>query len=302
MKKIFKLHMISGELNNFIVDRISRGLSENTIIFYKYQLTPWVEWCQANNLVTVESINSDNLRAFFIYVRKTHSVGGTHAFYRAIKCFLRWWDFEVEPDNWKNPIRKVMIPNRPDDPIPGITELEFKSIIAMCKNDYYGKRDRAILSFLYDTGVRVSELCSILMAEVDLITGIVRVTKTKNKRPRYVFMGSKCRREVIRYLRTKEYCDQDFLFTQINGRGMRREGIGWICEMYAVKAGIKSRPSPHDYRRAWFHNTLKGQVNETTVSRVGGHSNTALIPRYNYQDAKDLQEAIGGSSPLGNLK
>ena len=293
-------HMVSREVTAFLAAKRGRKLSQNTTIFYDNLLTPFLEWCERNKILYMDGITHEVITEYLSYCDPNHNRGGLFKIYSVIKTFLRWYDWTAEPANWKNPINKVDPPRRSNQPIQGVTADDFRRMIAQCRSDYYGVRDKAIMSFLYDTGVRVTELCNILMSQIDIKTGTAFIEHGKGDKARFVFFGNTCRVELNRYFR-KRADNGGHLFTSIRGEQMKREAIRSLLLKYANLAGLTELPSPHDFRRAWVHETRK-RAGDLTTSRVAGHSNTSLLRIYDYQSPADLAEAIAGSSPLDNLK
>jgi len=87
-----------------------------------------------------------------------HNDGGRHTFYRALKTFLYWWEDEVEPDNWSNPIRKAKPPKLSIEPLKPANLADIKAMITTCDKTFTGRRDKAILLALLDTVARAKEL------------------------------------------------------------------------------------------------------------------------------------------------
>jgi site-specific recombinase XerD len=94
----------------------------------------------------------------FCLEEKGHNPVGVHACYKALRAFLYWWEEEVEPDNWKNPIRKVNAPRVKEEPLDPVEIATVKKLIKECpKGTFNGDRDKAILLVLLNTGARASE-------------------------------------------------------------------------------------------------------------------------------------------------
>ena len=104
------------------------------------------EILDAREIKSVEQIDSKELRLFLIWLDENgHNQGGKHACYRAMKAFLRWWELELEPHNWTNPIRKVPAPKLRLEPLKPVSPSDFKALLDTCKANLIGMRDKAIL-------------------------------------------------------------------------------------------------------------------------------------------------------------
>jgi integrase len=140
-----------------------------------------------------------------LYLEDTgHNNGGRHACYRVLKTFLFWWEEELEPEGWRNPIRRVKPPRLPVSPLEPVEMDDVKAMIVNCDKSFYGKRDKAILLSLLDTGARAHEFLALNIDEFDYKTGEMIIRKGKGSKFRIVFLGKKTRRVVRAYLRERK--------------------------------------------------------------------------------------------------
>ena len=174
----------------FILDRKVRGLSPGTINFYKQKLKLFIDWCDAQIIINITDLHPKILRQYLIYLdERGHNAGGIHAAYRTLKAFLNWWEDEFEPEDWKNPVKKVKPPKQSITPIEGVDIANIKSLLETCESDKFtGLRDKAIILFLFDTGIRAGVLNSIAAKAVEmgdaklaleLLTESIRMSKNR---------------------------------------------------------------------------------------------------------------------------
>ena len=105
-------------IDAFLVDRKAQGLSKGTLYFYQKKLELFTKFCDGQVIKYITEITTTSIREFLIWLEQTgHNPGGVHACYRALKTFLYWWEDEIEPEGWKNPIRKVKAPRIPNEPL-----------------------------------------------------------------------------------------------------------------------------------------------------------------------------------------
>ena len=113
-----KIDGLETWIEAFLRDFKMRGLSAFTVEFYRVQLRVFTTYCKAQSVTEVLNVTADILRGFMLELEtKGHNAGGRHAFYRAVRVFLRWYESEAEPDAWTNPIRKVKPPKVTHEPI-----------------------------------------------------------------------------------------------------------------------------------------------------------------------------------------
>lgn len=294
-------HSLTTEIDGFILDRRARELSRNTIAFYTQELRIFQDYCHSKGIDTVEDLDPGLIKGCMLGLETHRNNGGIHALYRSVRAFLNWFDTEDEIKNWSNPIKKIKAPKINQDPRPGVTVETIKKLLNTCDRSYYGLRDKAIILFLYDTGLRVTELCDLKFEDINLSTGTVLVKHGKGNKSRMVFFQTVCRRELIKYLRCRpDIKPEDPLFSHKNGDPISRECVACQIDSRARRAKVDP-PSPHDFRRAFTKESLKN-ADVLSVARLLGHSNTSLVWRYYYQNTEDLQKAHAKSSPVNNLK
>lgn len=288
-------HFITG----FIVERRSRGLVEGTIEYYFSELEGFANFLDLLGVVQLEEITPDLIRKYLLQLSKTRNEGGVHASFRAIRAFFNWYENEFEPDNWKNPIRKVKPKSPSKEPLPGVSLGEFNLLIDAC----YGQwelRDRVSLMFLLDTGCRAAEFCSLNLGDVDLVTGSIVIKHGKGDKRRVVFIGRVVLRELRRYLKTRGNLKAEApLFVNDENERVKYGGLLARIRRISKKAGIAA-PGLHDFRRAFAINMLRNGVDVITLSRLMGHSSLEVTKRYLHQIEEDLRQAHAKGSPVDN--
>jgi site-specific recombinase XerD len=173
-------------------------------------------------------------------------------------------------------------------------------MIGACERTRYGLRNKTILLMLIDTGIRVSELCSLNVEDVCIETGEVTIRHGKGDKPRSVFLGVKTRRELVKYLRIIQRNDNAPLFLgKTSLERITRRGVASMLEAVAKTACVPI-PTPHDFRRAFTRSALEN-MDVITVSRLLGHSSTQVVWRYFYQQNDDLRRAHEKASPADKL-
>ncbi len=102
-------------LEAFMIDRKAQGVSEGTLHFYEVKFKSFIRYCEYEHIKYVQQIKPTSIREYLLWLEVAgHNPGGRHAHYRAIRSFLYWYEDEVEPIDWKNPIKKVKAPIKPE--------------------------------------------------------------------------------------------------------------------------------------------------------------------------------------------
>lgn len=295
----FQDDYIQEWIEAFINDRKMQNMSYGTLVFYQCKLQNFMNFCDGRAVRNVRQITSSLLREYLLdFASKGHNPGGCHAAYRTVKTFLRWWENEVEPQDWTNPIKKVKAPKMSIEPLDPVDIETVKAMIEVCSHNLTGQRDKAMMFFLLDTGVRASELVSINLEDVNPITGDVLVRVGKGRKPRTVFLGSKSRRALRAYLRLRhDHCDA--LWITDEGERLTFWGVKSLMIRRANQAHVKT-PQLHAFRRWFALSCLRAGMNVFSLQELMGHADLQVLRRYLKQTNQDLRDAHFRASPIEN--
>jgi site-specific recombinase XerD len=292
--------LIRQEIDFYLIDCESRGLSKYTIINYREELKPVLLFLESISVYQVVDIKPEHLRECFVSIAKRRNPGGINSIYRALRAFLNWWNLETETKDWKNPLTRIKPPKIHNEPIKGASLEDIKKMVSSCEEDQFGKRDKVLLLTLLDTAARASEFCQIKVKDLDIKTGNILLRICKNGKSRMVFVGKKSLRELIRYLRIANLKSEDPLFPNDRGEHLTRSGLYQLLKRRANKVGVPV-PSPHDFRRACALSLLRNSIDPVSVSRILGHSDLRITLLYLAQVSDDLERAMKKGSPVDSM-
>ncbi len=280
----------------FLTDRRSQNLTRKTIEFYQSQLQCFVKWCTAQSVSTVDQITPEVMRLYMLRLSEDgHNSGGVHVSYRTVRAFLRWYEQEFEPAAWRNPLKKVKPPRVDMEPLEPVSIEHVRMMVGTCnRGKFTDFRDKAILLFMLDTGVRAGELLALNIQDVD-INGGVLIRQSKNRKPRTVFLGREARRALRTYLKQRDD-DSPAMFIADDGERLQMAGLRQILVRRAKRANVPA-PSCHSFRRAFALAMKRGGSDLITIQRLMGHSDLTQLNRYLKQDADDLRELHNRMSP-----
>jgi integrase/recombinase XerD len=154
-------------------------------------------------------------------------------------------------------------------------------------------RDRAILEFLYATGVRVSELVELRISSLDEEEAFATVFG-KGSKERLVPVGAPAFRAVERYLRdVRPSLDEGFgegrVFLNARGRPLRRESVWSVVRTAARRAGIQRKVSPHTLRHTFATHLVEGGADLAAVQELLGHADISTTQIYTHLDRTHLR-------------
>lgn len=271
----------------FLIAKQAENLTPGSLHFYREKLKLFRSYCEAQHIKQVSQLTPSILREFLLSLRATHNDGGVSSVYRSIKAYLRWWWNETEP-GYPNPIGKVKTPRNDIEPLEPANVDDVEKMISVCGNNLTGRRDKALMYFLLDTGCRANETLRIRLDEIDVLTGEVLIAKSKSRHPRHVFLGETSRRSIRRYLKLRnDNCP--YLWVTNSGTKLSYWGLVTTLKARAEKAGVPC-PSVHSFRRYWGLSMLNsGKTDLISISRLGGWSDLQVIKRYTKQNKADLR-------------
>jgi site-specific recombinase XerD len=282
----------------FIKAKKIEGLSPNTLRIYTQQLKHFLTFCNAQIIEHISEITSSDIRNFLLWLEdEGHNSGGQHVAYRILKTFFLWYDIEAEPENWRNPINIVKAPRLVEEPLEPVKIEDVRAMANTCDDTFLGKRNRAILLFLLDTGLRARELLSVDLEDVNLITGSVLLRRGKGSKPRTVFIGKETKKTVRAYLRERNDSLECLWVTSDQKKRLAYGGLRALLERQSKLARVDT-PSAHDFRRTFAITMLRQGTDLVTLSRLMGHTSLKVLQRYLKQLPGDLQEAHRRASPV----
>lgn len=267
--------------------------AKGTIQFYKEKLERFIAYSTPLQVINMDQITPDHIRGFVITLQPDHTEGGVHAFYRSLRAFLNWYEFEYEPENWKNPIKKVRAPRVPEKLLDPVSNDTVEKLIEACRESDYGIRDKAIILFLISTGARASEILALNRDDVDLNSCAALVRSGKGGYFRFIFFDSDTRKALKKYLKTRDDDHKALWISRYQDR-LNYDGLRGIVTRLAEKAGIEAPPL-HAFRRAFAVNLLNAKIpDQTIIQLMGQHSIAALRP-YTKMSKELLQLAYQSS-------
>jgi site-specific recombinase XerD len=286
-------------LEVFLNDRKAQGFAPGTMRFYKIRLLMFADFCASKLITQITQITATDLREYMLRMEEEgHNPGGRHQGYRAIKTFLYWWEREVEPEGWSNPIRKVKPPKLSIEPLEPASLEEIKAMIETCDKTFYGLRDKAVLLGLLDSGSRANEFLSIKLKDYNQFSGEILIRHGKGGKSRTIFFGKITRRAVRAYLNSRsDFCDA--LWITGGGEQLTYFGLREIVRRRAKRAKINT-PSLHSFRRAFAINMLRAGVDVFSLQKLMGHADLQVLRRYLAQTTEDIAQAHRIGSPVDN--
>lgn len=217
---------------------------------------------------------------------------------RTLRAFAAW--VQREYDLEQHPLRRLKTPRVPRTLIHSLRGADVDALLAAARQGSLGERDAALITFVLDTGVRVSEVASLRIGDVDFENAVCRVVG-KGSKERRVPVGRLARRELRRYLARRRRPPGDApLFMAEHGEPLTRWGIQKLVHRVAQRAGLQTRCSPHVLRHTFARAFLTNGGDVFALQRILGHSPASLNITQRYVELldEDLREVHRRASPM----
>lgn len=271
-----------------------RGLSERTVQAYGRDLDRWLDFVTEQGVGNPRDVSVSLLRSW-VFELKEMGLAAT-SIRRAQSALRTYFGFllaegVIETD----PTDRLDSPNvdrkLPDFLTPEETE-RLLDAPDPTRTTYW--RDRAILEFLYATGVRVSELVDLRLSSLELDDGFATVFG-KGAKERLVPVGAPAVRALQRYLQDiRPTLDsgegEGRVFLNARGRPIRRESVWAIVKKAAERAGLGKTVSPHTLRHTFATHLVEGGADLAAVQELLGHADISTTQIYTHLDRAYLRK------------
>jgi integrase/recombinase XerD len=295
---------ISASITSFLTHvRVEKGLSVNTISAYRRDLVKFDEFGKKRKL-TLESVSRDDLVDFLASLYRQKLESRTVA--RHLVTLRNFFRFaQVQGLRAEDPSLNLESPKIRKS-LPGYLKLEEveKLLAQPDEKTPMGLRDRAMLEVLYSTGLRVSELISLRVMDLDRSAGFVRCIG-KGDKERIVPIGKKALALVDRYLRDArpklvskgKQVSGTSLFINRRGGNLSRVGVWKILSGYGRRAGMRMALTPHMLRHSFATHLLERGADLRSVQLMLGHSDISTTQIYTHVVEERLKQIYKAHHP-----
>ena len=280
---------------------VEKGLSPLTIDAYRSDLREYFSWLAGAGIDSPEVIDLESSLRFAAGIEKSKSRASRSRLLSAVKGFHRYLYREGELRDLD--ITSISTPKiRRRVPFV-LSQEETARLLDQPDDSKTGLRDRAMLEFVYSTGMRVSELCGLRFESLDLDSRLVRI-RGKGNKERIVPVGSAAVRSFERYIaesRPDFLSDAPSPFVFLNYRGGRLSRVSFwkILKKYAAMAGLPADVTPHTLRHSFATHLVEGGADLRAVQELLGHSSIATTQIYTRLDVDYLLEVHRTFHPRG---
>ena len=294
-------------LNDYrIYLRLERGLSENSISSYSYDIQGFINYIETYSpTLTISNCQKEDTQAYVYYLAKSVNVRSQSRQISGLKSFFNFLIFEGYRDD--SPMDLIDPPKigRKLPTVLGTSEID-RLLAAIDLSQAQGYRNLTILETLYGSGLRVSELISLKISDLHFDENLLLITGKGNKQ-RLVPLGGICKQKLKVYLEEirihvpvkKEH--QDIVFLNQHGRQLTRAMIFTIVSQTAANAGIEKKVSPHTFRHSFATHLLENGADLRSIQLMMGHENITTTEVYMHLDIQHISKSLQAFHPRGEI-
>ncbi len=271
-------------INQFILflER-TKKLSKNTLLSYRHDTKQFVEFLENSRHKNINNVTKETIEEYIAYLEKLGRVAATISRnIVSLKCF---YQYLLRCGIVKSDPTAEIHPPKVEKKLPQI--LNFNEVELLLeqpkKGDLKGYRDKAMLELLYATGIRVSELISLNIQDVNIDMGFIRCKDSRKER--LIPIGKICANAIFDYITNAREMiihsdEEDALFVNMSGMRISRQGFWKLIKQYAHQANITKEITPHTLRHSFAAHLLENGADLQSIKSMLGHADISSTQIY----------------------
>ena len=293
---------------NLLIERFldslwaERGLSDNSLQSYRHDLLQLQKRLDQRGKALQAANREDLLAVLAEEVKKGKSPRSISRYLSAYRQFYRWLlrDGKISAD----PVALIESPKTGRGLPKALSEQQVESLLAAPDTgSLLGMRDRAMLELMYATGLRVSELVTLELSNLNLNQGVIRVVG-KGQKERLVPIGAEAHDSLNLYLTDArpeilKGVQTDSVFVTTRKSGMTRQAFWYMVNRYADQCDISGKLSPHMLRHSFATHLLNHGADLRVVQLLLGHSDLSTTQIYTHIAKEGLKRMHETHHPRG---
>jgi len=282
---------------------VERGLARNTLEAYGRDLSRYLGWLQGQAITRPDDITSSQVLHFLSVLKDEGLAPRSRS--RALVALRTFHRFLVAERLCRhNPTGQVAAPRNLAALPKTLAPQDVEALLASPKGEQpLALRDRAMLEILYATGLRVSELVTLKLHDLQLDVGYLTAFGKRSKQ-RIVPLGSAAVGELRHYLavarpRFDKAGTASYVFLNRSGAGLTRQGFWKIIKRRAREAGIHRNITPHTLRHSFATHLLENGADLRAVQAMLGHADISTTQIYTHVTRERLRHLHAQHHPRG---
>ena len=302
---------LEREIENYLLRcEFQKKLSPHSQRAYRIDLLQFLAYISSE---TNGELNRENISQFILKIQGLYKSKTVKRKIATLRAFFNNLVFEELLE--ENPLTKIDLRFRESFVLPKIIALSdiqkiFETLYSELEkyptshNRYeLVVRDITILEVLFSTGIRISELCSLTINDINLETGKITI-HGKGSKERLVYIGNNNVLSAIRKyysMHIKISNTNLFLFTNKQGKRLSEQSVRHMIDRYANKAGVKQHITPHMFRHSFATLLLDDGVDIRQIQNILGHASIVTTQIYTHVSSNKQREILTEKNPRNKL-
>ena len=278
--------------------RYERGLSVLSIKSYQRDIETLIQLAQmAQNQAALKTLQPNQIRLFIAKLHSQQISGKSLA--RKLSAWRGFFNYLIKHHGFEsNPCQSIKAPKSPKTLPHALAPDQAHRLMDIQEKDDISIRDRAILELFYSSGLRLAELISVNLDDLDMHNGTITVTGKGNK-TRIVPVGRLAIDAIQAWLTVRQTISSDVknLFVTPRGKPISRSTIQQRMKFWAIKQGINMHLHPHLLRHSFATHVLQSSGDLRAVQEMLGHANISTTQVYTHLDFQHLSQVYDKAHP-----
>ncbi|GEL08480.1 site-specific tyrosine recombinase XerD [Salisediminibacterium halotolerans] len=282
---------------------IERGLASNSSEAYERDLTAYIQFLNdQKNITEVSAVTKESVLHYLYFLNDKGFADATVS--RALSSIRSFHQFLLREKQVRHDPTEQIDRAKKAQSLPNVLSNEEVDCLLQCcqQRTPLNLRNKAMLELLYATGMRVSELIGVGMADIHLHMGFIRVIGKGNKE-RMVPLGEKASLSLTDYIESgrsrlvNNAEDAGRVFVNHHGRPLSRQGFWKIVKKIADETGIKKELTPHTLRHSFATHLLENGADLRSVQEMLGHADISTTQIYTHVTKLRMKEVYSKYHP-----
>ena len=278
-----------------------KELSKNTIESYNRDINQFTTYMRDQKIEDeITSISKTTIITYLIHLQKVGKAPSTIS--RSLASLRSFYQYLLNKGLVKNDPTSNLKPPKQEKKLPNIlTPTEVEVLLEQPEDDNpKGVRDRAMLELLYAAGIRVTELISLNLDDVNLDLGFI-VSSKNSSNERIIPIGKLSITSLEKYFiyrpKLVKNKTEESLFVNYHGKRLTRQGFWKIIKSYTNKANIDKKITPHTLRHSFAAHLLQNGADLKSVQEMLGHADISTTQIYTKINNKRIKDVYKNAHP-----
>ncbi len=284
-------------IESFLLSRRVANCTSQTLHSYEDVLLRFV---RESGITTLETCTPLVVQTALSKLAATMKPVTQHKHFRTLKVFFSWCLrtglLQAQPMAAITMKAPRVLPRVPDDDT-------IRKLLAACPDTFEGRRNRALVALLADSGLRISEALRLRLEDINFSTRTITVRQGKGSKDGIGFFGAETAAHIRTWLQARrDAYQEDYVFVAQDGRSITANRAAHILYALSRRAGLTRKFGPHSLRHYAATSILKQTGDLELVRQVLRHESLAMALRYAHLTKPDVSRKFRRASPLDNLR